>query len=116
MNIIHMKLAFGKLLTTFHLKILIGLGIIMVTSITMGDVPIHDPWFLFFVFGWIVSCITSGMPDPDQNSSMYYIWAYRTMHLIIASGTAYFSHKSAWPLLKPQAGIIVENKKLDDSK
>src|SRR5215472_18662908 len=86
--------------------ILAAKGAIVVTIVLMWEilvdgassyVPIHDPWFLVFVCWWLFSCITHGMPEPTIDRSDNYLWAYRTMHLMAASGTSYFRHKIEFP-------------------
>lgn len=36
------------------------------------------------------------MPEPHPGSSDWYIWIYRTMHLLFHMSTTYFTHKSFW--------------------
>jgi hypothetical protein len=55
-----------------------------------------DPWFWAFVGGWIFSCLVSGMPEPEKTNSPFYIWAYRSFHIIAGMGTRYFQHKMYW--------------------
>ena len=75
-----------------------------------------DPWFWILVAGWLFSCIVSGMPEPDRNSSPWYVWAYRSLRLITASGTAYFQHRSMWPEMKTRVVPIEDDNVLSDSK
>lgn len=56
-----------------------------------------DPWFWTMVGAWLFSSIVSGMPEPEKTDSKFYIWIYRSFHLIAASGTSYFQHRSKWP-------------------
>ena len=57
-------------------------------------VPIQDPWFRIFVLWWFFSCVTSGMPEPTEKNSDTYLWCYRSMHLMVASGTSYFRNNA----------------------
>ena len=86
-----------------HLKI-IAVGLFVLAADLAGLIPIHDPWFAILLVWWIFSSVTAGMPEPDLKSSFYYVWAYRTMHLLAASGTSYFSHKKSWPSIEPMDG------------
>jgi hypothetical protein len=56
----------------------------------------HSVWFFVFVFWYFFSAITSGMPEPTQDSSPWYIWAYRTFHILAANGTSFFENKRYW--------------------
>jgi hypothetical protein len=56
----------------------------------------HSVWFFVFVGWYFFSAITSGMPEPTQESSPWYIWAYRTFHILAASGTSFFENKRYW--------------------
>lgn len=67
---------------------------------TPSDVPVHDPWFWIFVLWWFFSCIASGMPEPTSQNSDTYLWAYRSMHLMAASGTSYFRNKLDLPTVR----------------
>jgi hypothetical protein len=68
----------------------------LLTSASVNGLPLQDPWFDIAIFLWVFSAITGGMPEPEQNSSFWYIWLYRTLHLMSASATAYFIHKNRW--------------------
>lgn len=61
-----------------------------------SGLPVNNPWFDISILLWVSSAVVSGMPEPEEDSSFWYIWAYRTMHLLSASGTAYFMHKNRW--------------------
>lgn len=56
-----------------------------------------DVWFWIFVGWYVFSAMTTGMPEPDRDSSPWYIWAYRSLHILLASGTAFFQNKLYWP-------------------
>lgn len=56
-----------------------------------------EVWFFAFIGQYIFSAITTGMPEPTQESSPWYIWAYRTFHILAASGTSFFQNKIYWP-------------------
>lgn len=68
----------------------------------------QDPWFWVMVAGWLFSCLVSGMPEPEKDNSPFYIWAYRSLHLIAASGTAYFQHKGMWPTPEQMAAVTAQ--------
>lgn len=57
----------------------------------------HTPWFFIFIGWYIFSAMVSGMPEPEQDSSPWYIWAYRSFHILSASGTSFFQNKIYWP-------------------
>ncbi len=69
---------------------------VMATSPTSPGIPINDPWFIVFVVWNLFSALTSGMPEPDEESSFGYIWLFRSCHILSAQGTAYFIHKKRW--------------------
>ena len=82
------------------------LAVIVLVADFLQDVPIHNPWFVVFVVWWIFSSITTGMPEPENRgvgesrglfSSPFYLWAYRTMHIMTQSGTSYFGSRRIWP-------------------
>lgn len=77
------------------MKLTALVGAIVTTAVVEG-VPLQNPWFDAFAVFYIFSAITSGMPDPDQNSSFGYIWLYRSAHILSANGTAYFIHRNKW--------------------
>ena len=56
----------------------------------------QDPWFWIMVGAWFLSSLVSGMPEPAKGDSPGYIWMYRSLHIIVASGTSYFQHPSMW--------------------
>src|SRR5579862_2288714 len=64
-------------------------------SITTG-IPVDNPWFDIAIFLWVFSAVVGGMPEPEEDSNFWYIWAYRTLHLLSATGTAYFIHRKRW--------------------
>ena len=68
----------------------------------------QDPWFWVMVAGWLFSCLVSGMPEPEKDNSPFYIWAYRSLHLIAASCTAYFQHKGMWPTPEQMAAVTAQ--------
>lgn len=57
----------------------------------------RDVWFWIFVGWYVFSALVTGMPEPTQNSSPWYIWAYRSFHILAASGTSFFQNKMYWP-------------------
>jgi hypothetical protein len=70
---------------------------LLITSLaTSTGLPFNDPWFDISVALWVFSAITGGMPEPNEKSSFSYIWLYRTLHLLSATGTAYFIHPNKW--------------------
>lgn len=56
-----------------------------------------DVWFWIFVGWYVFSALVSGMPEPIPESSPWYIWAYRSFHILAASGTSFFQNKMYWP-------------------
>lgn len=95
---------FTKFLSVPLVKIaLVGTG---VTSAAFAfGLPIHDPWFDYVLFVF-ASALVAGMPEPDTNLSgakFAYLWLYRSAHLLVASATAYFIHKSKWADIGSQA-------------
>ncbi|HKT10338.1 MAG TPA: hypothetical protein VJW77_00795 [Terriglobia bacterium] len=73
----------------------------------VGYINIHDPWFEFVMIAAVMALV-SGMPDPREDSSTAYKWAYRSFHLFLSIGTSFFSHESAWRALEPKAGSSKE--------
>jgi hypothetical protein len=57
----------------------------------------RDIWFWIFVGWYVFSALVTGMPEPTQESSPWYIWAYRSFHILAASGTSFFQNKMYWP-------------------
>ena len=55
-----------------------------------------DPWFWGLVGAWLFSCVVSGMPEPEHSNGPFYIWAYRSLHLMAAAGTQFFQRKELW--------------------
>lgn len=53
-------------------------------------------WFFVFIGWYVFSAITSGMPEPTKESSPWYIWAYRSFHILSANGTSFFQNKLYW--------------------
>ena len=76
-------------------KVLTLWTLLSVADITVG-LPVRNPWFDISVLLYIFSAITSGMPEPDEHSSLGYIWMFRTFHVLSANGTAYFIHRQQW--------------------
>lgn len=69
------------------------------------DLPhVSDPWFVIFILWWLFSAVTTGMPEPEEKSSFFYVWAYRTFHVIAGNGTSYFADKTVWPIFKREKG------------
>ncbi|SRR6266567_2834243 len=64
--------------------------------IESSGLPVSNPWFDISILLWVSSAVIGGMPEPEETSSFYYIWLYRTLHLLSATGTAYFIHKNRW--------------------
>lgn len=79
-----------------------ALGAMLFSAATLLGLPVNDPWFdifMFYVLGrWMFVSIVNGMPEPSEDSSDWYIWAYRSMHSMAHIATAYFSHKKLWKL------------------
>lgn len=67
------------------------------SPIQQSTAMIGDLWFWIFVGWYIFSALVSGMPEPTQSSSPWYIWAYRSFHILAASGTSFFQNKLFWP-------------------
>jgi hypothetical protein len=68
----------------------------------VAGLPVHDIWFDYVLF-IIASGIVGGMPEPDTSLSGWrflYTWAYRSGHLLVASGTAYFLHQNKWSTIR----------------
>jgi hypothetical protein len=63
----------------------------------------HDPWFWIFVGWWLFSALVTGMPEPVTDSSFWYVWVYRSFHMIAASGTSFFQNKMYWPTVAAPA-------------
>lgn len=57
----------------------------------------RSPWFFVFIGWYVFSALVSGMPEPERESSPWYIWAYRSFHILSASGTSFFQNKMYWP-------------------
>ena len=73
-------------------------GAAVTSGALLLGMPIHDPWFDYVLF-IVGSAVVAGMPEPDTDLSggkFTYLWFYRTAHLLVASATAYFIHKSKW--------------------
>ena len=77
-------------------------GVLVVTETIFSQVPFHDPWFDVLVFTILMSAVTSGMPEPSANSTDFYVWAYRAMHLLFHMSTTYVTHKSFWPAFEAE--------------
>lgn len=86
-------------------KMVIGTAFLgfLVLGEFLGGMPWGNPIFSGVV-GWFCaqffSAIVTGMPEPHENSSDWYVWAYRSGHLFAAAGTSYFAEKSKWHMLK----------------
>lgn len=65
----------------------------------------HSPWFFVFIGWYVFSAMVSGMPEPTADSSPWYIWAYRSFHILSASGTSFFQNKIYWPV-GGQANVV----------
>jgi hypothetical protein len=83
------------------LKLYIAFFLVVTESI-FSSLPFHDPWFDLFVLSILMSAATSGMPEPKANSTDFYVWTYRTMHLLFHMGTSYVTHKSFWPAFEAE--------------
>lgn len=64
-------------------------------NLTPSGVP-GDVWFWVFVGWYVFSALVSGMPEPTPESTPWYIWAYRSFHILAASGTSFFQNKMFW--------------------
>jgi hypothetical protein len=80
-------------------KYSVAVGAVLLAADFMG-LPIQDPWFDFFVVyvvgRWALTSVVNGMPEPEEVSSPWYIWCYRSLHSMAHISTAYFSHKNMW--------------------
>lgn len=70
----------------------------------------QNPWFWITIGGWLFSALVSGMPEPEKDYSPFYIWMYRSFHIIAASGTSYFQHKSMWPVPESVSAVTESTK------
>lgn len=73
------------------------IAVIFVASTWIGF-PVHDIWFDYVLF-LIASSIVAGEPEPDTTlplAKFFYVWFYRSTHLMVASATAYFIHQKNW--------------------
>ena len=64
------------------------------------------------------SSLVSGMPEPEKTDSPFYIWIYRSFHIIAASGTSYFQHKNLWLSEEQMKAVCLEmqlNGKADEA-
>lgn len=65
--------------------------------------PVGDPWFdvlvIYILWQAFLRSIVNGMPEPEEHSSPWYIWAYRSLHSVARIGTVYFAHKRMWKFL-----------------
>ena len=88
------------------------MGAMIFSAATMLGLPVNDPWFdifMLYVLGrWTLASIVNGMPEPDEESSDWYIWAYRSFHSMAHIATAYFSHKRMWKFIS--GGAELEDK------
>lgn len=50
-------------------------------------------------FYWVFSAIISGMPDPVPSSSLTYVWAHRSLHIL--AGNVAVAVQSRYPALIP---------------
>ena len=67
----------------------------------------HSVWFFVFIIWYFFSAITAGMPEPTIESSPWYVWAYRTFHILAASGTSYFQNKMYWPRVQQSRATVI---------
>ncbi len=106
MDVSHIKLGEGHVamhilggISLLTLKFSAALGAVFLAADFMG-LPVQDPWFdflvVYIVSRWAMASIVNGMPEPEYESSLWYIWCYRTMHSLAHISTAYFSHKNMW--------------------
>lgn len=69
--------------------------------------PVNDPWFdvfaVYLLVKWAIASIVNGMPEPEENSSVWYIWCFRSLHSMAHIATAYFSHKRMWKFISGEA-------------
>ena len=70
----------------------------------------HNPWFYIFIAWYVFSALVTGMPEPTVDSSPWYIWAYRSFHILAASGTSFFQNKIYWPtgMQKPPQDTVTK--------
>jgi hypothetical protein len=73
-----------------------AVAMLLFSLVGSSGLPVSNPWFDISVMLWIFSAVVGGMPEPEEDSSFYYIWLYRSLHLLSATGTAYFIHKKRW--------------------
>lgn len=89
------------------------LGAVILGSAAIAGLPLHDFWFLYALF-MVASSIVSGMPEPDTKLTgwrFFYTWVYRSGHLLVASGTAYFMHQKNWSQIG--TGPVIDGEKPD---
>lgn len=91
------KVVFVGVLSMFLPFSVIAYGSVM-------GLPTSDPWFdilvLYMFARWFFLSVVNGMPEPDERSSSWYIWAYRSLHSMAHVATAYFSHKALWRFMQ----------------
>ena len=94
-------------LVSFTLLKYTGFSIAVLMAADFMGLPVSDQWFdvfVLYVFGrWAWLSIVNGMPEPEEDSSLWYIWCYRSMHSMAHIATAYFSHKRMWKYLSGDA-------------
>jgi hypothetical protein len=90
------KLGTIQIPTVMFLKMTAFVSGVATLALSGTGVPIQDPWFDAFSLYYVFSAFTAGMPEPDAKSSFFYIWMYRSLHILSANGTAYFAHKNMW--------------------
>lgn len=73
-------------------------GLAIITAAAVEGLPLRDICFDYVVF-IALSAVVTGMPEPDTDLAgwrFFYTWIYRTGHLLVGSGTAFFRHAKRW--------------------
>lgn len=76
---------------------------LLLFGITM-QIPVHDVWFWLYIGSDVLSVIVSGMPEPTAESSLMYVWVFRSLHGLSRKGTAYFIHRNHWQTISGEKG------------
>lgn len=53
---------------------------------------------------WVFSAVVSGMPDPTPSSSVTYVWAHRSLHVLAGNVTSAVQSRYASILPPPSSG------------
>lgn len=73
-------------------------GLAVITAAAVEGLPLRDICFDYVIF-IALSAVVTGMPEPDTDLTgwrFFYTWIYRTGHLLVGSGTAFFRHAKRW--------------------